>query len=112
MVDDHGFPKHVMGPPPEWAIPPRQRANGMWEHDACRNENGFTVLTRDGLPSMPAIQEALMDEQRSLAGRTMVVSGGSRGIGLAIALGAAKLGGNVVLLAKTSRQPAKPRSST
>jgi NAD(P)-dependent dehydrogenase (short-subunit alcohol dehydrogenase family) len=30
------------------------------------------------------------------------VSGGSRGIGLAIALGAAKLGANVVLLAKTS----------
>jgi len=32
----------------------------------------------------------------------MVVSGGSRGIGLAIALGAAKLGANVALLAKTS----------
>ncbi|BBY92988.1 short chain dehydrogenase [Mycobacterium gallinarum] len=34
--------------------------------------------------------------------RTLVVSGGSRGIGLAIALGAAKLGANCVLLAKTS----------
>jgi len=34
--------------------------------------------------------------------RTLVVSGGSRGIGLAIALGAAKRGANVVLLAKTS----------
>jgi NAD(P)-dependent dehydrogenase (short-subunit alcohol dehydrogenase family) len=34
--------------------------------------------------------------------RTLVVSGGSRGIGLAIALGAAKHGANVVLLAKTS----------
>jgi NAD(P)-dependent dehydrogenase (short-subunit alcohol dehydrogenase family) len=32
----------------------------------------------------------------------MVVSGGSRGIGLAIGLGAAKLGANVVLLAKTA----------
>jgi citronellol/citronellal dehydrogenase len=41
-------------------------------------------------------------QQHSLADRTMVVSGGSRGIGLAIALGAAKLGANVVLLAKTS----------
>jgi NAD(P)-dependent dehydrogenase (short-subunit alcohol dehydrogenase family) len=41
-------------------------------------------------------------EHQSLADRTMVVSGGSRGIGLAIALGAAKLGANVVLLAKTS----------
>jgi citronellol/citronellal dehydrogenase len=43
----------------------------------------------------------MTDEQHSLADRTMVVSGGSRGIGLAIALGAAKLGANVVLLAKT-----------
>jgi citronellol/citronellal dehydrogenase len=34
--------------------------------------------------------------------RTLVVSGGSRGIGLAIALGAAERGANVVLLAKTS----------
>src|SRR5215204_4785613 len=34
--------------------------------------------------------------------RTLVVSGGSRGIGLAMALGAAKAGANVVLLAKTS----------
>ncbi len=34
--------------------------------------------------------------------RTMVVSGGSRGIGLAIAMGAAKHGANVVLLAKTA----------
>lgn len=44
----------------------------------------------------------MTDEQQSLADRTLVVSGGSRGIGLAIALGAAKLGANVVLLAKTS----------
>ena len=35
--------------------------------------------------------------------RTLVVSGGSRGIGLAIALGAAQLGANCVLLAKTSK---------
>jgi citronellol/citronellal dehydrogenase len=34
--------------------------------------------------------------------RTLVVSGGSRGIGLAIALSAAKKGANVVLLAKTA----------
>lgn len=40
--------------------------------------------------------------QQPLADRTLVVSGGSRGIGLAIALGAARLGANVVLLAKTS----------
>jgi NAD(P)-dependent dehydrogenase (short-subunit alcohol dehydrogenase family) len=43
-----------------------------------------------------------MAADRSFAGRTMVVSGGSRGIGLAIALGAASHGANVVLLAKTA----------
>ncbi|CDO06203.1 short chain dehydrogenase [Mycolicibacterium cosmeticum] len=39
---------------------------------------------------------------RPLADRTVVVSGGSRGIGLAIALGAAAQGANIVLLAKTA----------
>jgi len=43
-----------------------------------------------------------MAEKRSLADRTLVVSGGSRGIGLAIAVGAARHGANVVLLAKTA----------
>ncbi|MGU3653753.1 SDR family oxidoreductase [Mycolicibacterium sp. A43C] len=41
-------------------------------------------------------------EQHPLADRTLLVSGGSRGIGLAIALGAARQGANVVLLAKTA----------
>ncbi|MFZ2172917.1 MAG: NAD(P)-dependent oxidoreductase [Rhodococcus sp. (in: high G+C Gram-positive bacteria)] len=40
--------------------------------------------------------------QNALSDRTMVISGGSRGIGLAIALAAAKQGANVVLLAKTA----------
>ncbi|MGB3353097.1 MAG: NAD(P)-dependent oxidoreductase [Mycobacterium sp.] len=43
-----------------------------------------------------------MSSESSFTDRTLVVSGGSRGIGLAIALGAAKLGANVVLLAKTA----------
>jgi citronellol/citronellal dehydrogenase len=43
-----------------------------------------------------------MPSQSSFTDRTLVVSGGSRGIGLAIALGAAKHGANVVLLAKTA----------
>ncbi|BCI54417.1 short chain dehydrogenase [Mycolicibacterium litorale] len=42
-----------------------------------------------------------MPSQRTLTDRTLVVSGGSRGIGLAIAIGAARHGANVVLLAKT-----------
>ncbi|MFH9070521.1 SDR family oxidoreductase [Streptomyces alboflavus] len=39
---------------------------------------------------------------RTLAGRTILMSGGSRGIGLAIAIRAARDGANVVLLAKTA----------
>lgn len=39
----------------------------------------------------------------SLKGRTIVMSGGSRGIGLAILLAAAKAGANAVLLAKTDQ---------
>lgn len=38
-----------------------------------------------------------------LTGRTMIMSGGSRGIGLATALAFARRGGNVVLLAKTDQ---------
>src|SRR5215210_4586009 len=37
----------------------------------------------------------------SLRGRTILLSGGSRGIGLAIAVRAARDGANIVLLAKT-----------
>ena len=40
--------------------------------------------------------------ERSLRGRTILMSGGSRGIGLAIALRAARDGANVVMLAKTA----------
>jgi citronellol/citronellal dehydrogenase len=40
---------------------------------------------------------------RSLSGRTIIMSGGSRGIGLAIAVRAAQDGANVALLAKTER---------
>ncbi|WP_183094525.1 SDR family oxidoreductase [Nocardioides stalactiti] len=42
-----------------------------------------------------------MTTEKSLAGRTMIMSGGSRGIGLAIGVAAARRGANVVLLAKT-----------
>jgi citronellol/citronellal dehydrogenase len=39
--------------------------------------------------------------QQTLSGRTMIMSGGSRGIGLAVGIAAARQGANVVLLAKT-----------
>ena len=40
---------------------------------------------------------------RTLSGRTMIMSGGSRGIGLAVALRAARDGANVALIAKTDQ---------
>ncbi|MBK1714538.1 SDR family oxidoreductase [Rubrivivax gelatinosus] len=43
-----------------------------------------------------------MNQTRSLQGRTLFITGASRGIGLAIALRAARDGANVVLVAKTS----------
>lgn len=39
---------------------------------------------------------------RTLAGRTLFISGGSRGIGLAVALRAARDGANIVIAAKTA----------
>jgi NAD(P)-dependent dehydrogenase (short-subunit alcohol dehydrogenase family) len=42
-----------------------------------------------------------MTTQKRLEGRTILMSGGSRGIGLAIAVAAAREGANVALLAKT-----------
>ncbi|WP_278313771.1 SDR family oxidoreductase [Lolliginicoccus levis] len=44
-----------------------------------------------------------MSEQHELAGKTIVMSGGSRGIGLAIGIAAGRLGANVVMLAKTDK---------
>lgn len=42
-----------------------------------------------------------MTENTNLAGRTIIMSGGSRGIGLAIAVRAARDGANVAIIAKT-----------
>jgi NAD(P)-dependent dehydrogenase (short-subunit alcohol dehydrogenase family) len=44
-----------------------------------------------------------MTEEHALAGRTIVMSGGSRGIGLAILVEAARHGANAVILAKTDQ---------
>ncbi|MFC0314723.1 SDR family oxidoreductase [Gordonia phosphorivorans] len=43
-----------------------------------------------------------LDSSRPLAGRTLIMSGGSRGIGEAIALKAAAAGANIALIAKTA----------
>ena len=43
-----------------------------------------------------------MSQDRSLAGKTLFITGASRGIGKAIALRAARDGANVVIAAKTT----------
>ena len=43
-----------------------------------------------------------MEEKMSLAGKTLFITGASRGIGKAIALGAAQDGANVIVAAKTA----------
>ena len=45
----------------------------------------------------------------TLAGKTLFISGGSRGVGLAIAIRAARDGANVALIAKTAEPNPKLR---
>jgi citronellol/citronellal dehydrogenase len=51
-------------------------------------------------------------KEKTLKGKTVVITGGSRGIGLAIGLRCARDGANVAILAKTvTPQPNLPGSS-
>jgi citronellol/citronellal dehydrogenase len=61
----------------------------------------MNFINRTGLGTAPGVTQ----ERRpsvTLAGKTLFISGGSRGIGLAIALRAARDGANVALIAKTA----------
>ena len=63
--------------------------------------------SNDALDTSAAQQPGPYRATGSLAGRTILMSGGSRGIGLAIALRAARDGANIALLAKTGQPHAK-----
>ena len=65
-----------------------------WSRRPQRRLDASTLRRRTGQ------EEA--DDPPSLAGRTIFISGASRGIGLAIALRAARDGANVALVAKTA----------
>lgn len=56
---------------------------------------------------VPRVNKASLLEDRSLKGKTLFITGASRGIGLAIALRAAKDGANVVVAAKTETENTK-----
>ncbi len=56
-----------------------------------------------GAPPLQASPEAATPEPLSLRGRTLFVTGASRGIGLAIALRAARDGANIAIAAKSTR---------
>jgi len=62
-----------------------------------------TSPTIDALRSRTAELPLESPGPDALAGRTLLMSGGSRGIGLEIALAAAKLGANIAFLAKTAQ---------
>src|SRR5580704_13263172 len=53
-------------------------------------------------PERAAFPPSVGKTPMTLAGKTLFISGGSRGIGLAIALRAARDGANVTLIAKTA----------
>lgn len=55
------------------------------------------------------IKEHISNKDKPLKGKTVVITGGSRGIGLAIGIRCAKDGANVAILAKTvTPQPSLP----
>jgi citronellol/citronellal dehydrogenase len=56
---------------------------------------------------MPNGRSATPPSEATLAGRTVLMSGGSRGIGLAIALRAARDGAKVAIIAKTAEKHPK-----
>ena len=65
------------------------------------------VLTGNMIPYTVPMTSITPGRPASLSGRTILMSGGSRGIGLAIARRAAADGANVALLAKTAQPHAK-----
>ncbi len=67
----------------------------------AENENA-NIIVENAMIDSVGTGRTMSSQQNALNDRTMIVSGGSRGIGLAIAIAAAKQGANVVVLAKTA----------
>jgi citronellol/citronellal dehydrogenase len=61
----------------------------------------LSVTPQWAMHPVPRVLKKDLLEHRTLKGKTLFITGGSRGIGLAIALRAAKDGANIVIAAKT-----------
>jgi citronellol/citronellal dehydrogenase len=68
------------------------------------------IITSKAMNRLTMMSEHISKKgDKPLQGKTVVVTGGSRGIGLAIALRCAKDGANIAILAKTTEpQPTLP----
>src|SRR6185437_4541596 len=86
----------------------KQRRTRTWFKTQMRNERlRASMPATMPLPPAPAGSRRLdamaaNGANRTLAGRTLFITGASRGIGLAIALRAARDGANVAIAAKTT----------
>src|SRR5260370_21770735 len=84
-----------------WPAGGRARARGARQPGACRNRGRKGRRRRLQRAAAAQVQGRLTGLSGSLAGKVLVMSGGSRGIGLAIALRAARDGAMVAIIAKT-----------
>src|SRR6267378_4473760 len=86
-----------------WPAVGRPRARGARQPGACRNRRRQGGRRRLQRAAAAQVQGRLTALSGSLSGKVLVMSGGSRGIGLAIALRAARDGAKVAIIAKTEQ---------
>src|ERR1700682_341871 len=90
-----------------WLAVGRPRARGARQPGACRNRGRQGGRRRLQRAAAAKVQGRLTELSGSLAGKVLVMSGGSRGIGLAIALRAARDGAKVAIIARKEQPPPK-----
>src|SRR5882762_5175230 len=86
-----------------WPAVGRPRARGARQPGACRNRGRQGGRRRLQRAAAAKVQGRVIALSGALGGKVLVMSGGSRGIGLAIALRAARDGAKVAIIAKTEQ---------
>ena len=79
----------------------------LWPAPSTPRDSMASIVSSCGGVVWPSASRPEGDAVASVAGKTILMSGGSRGIGLAIALRAARDGANIAVLAKTAQPHAK-----